>query len=257
MSLREHFTEFRNRLTVALVAALLCSVVGWIYYDLIIDFISDPVTELRNSNGDPLVPLNFATTLTAPFSLQLKISIFVGILLSCPVWLWQVWAFLLPGLTKREKRLAIFFGVASVPLFFAGALLAAWSLPRTVAILLSFAPEDSQNLQDAIVYLNFVLYFVLAFGLAFLMPVFMVGLNSIGLFPVAAMRSGWRIALIVILVFSAFATPDPSAWTMFILATPMMLLYVGAVGVSTLNERRRRKKDPDWLAAADDEASEL
>lgn len=257
MSLRAHFTEFRNRLVVAVIAALVCSIAGWVFYDQIIDFISDPVTELRNSNGEALVPLNFATTLTAPFSLQLKISLFVGIVLSAPVWLWQVWAFLLPGLNRREKRLAITFGLASVPLFFAGALLAAWSLPRTIAILLSFAPPDSQNLQDAMVYLNFVLYFVLAFGLAFLMPVFMLGLNSIGLFPVSAMRRGWRIALILILVFSAFATPDPSAWTMFILAVPLMLLYISAVAVATFNERRRKKKDPEWLSASDDEASEL
>jgi sec-independent protein translocase protein TatC len=257
MSLSEHFREFRNRLLVAALAVLACSVVGWVYYVPIIGYISEPVTSLRNADGDPLVPLNFATTLTAPFSLRLRVSIFVGIVLSSPVWLWQVWAFLLPGLTRKEKRLALWFGLASVPLFLAGALLAAWALPRTIAVLLSFAPPDSQNLQDATVYLNFVLYFILAFGIAFLLPVFMVGLNSVGLFPVRVMRSGWRISLLLILVFSAMATPDPSAWTLFALATPMYALYWLAVGVAALNERRRRRRDPDWLSAADDEASAL
>lgn len=257
MALFDHFKEFRNRVTMAAVAVVVCSVVGWVWYDPIIDFITAPVTDLENVDGEALVPLNFATTLTAPFSLQLRISIFVGFVLAAPVWLWQIWAFLLPGLRPREKRIAILFGVSSVPLFFAGAVLAAWSLPRTVAVLLSFAPPDSQNLQDALVYLNFVLYFIVAFGLAFLLPVFMVGLNSIGLFPVTAMKKGWRIALIAVLVFSAFATPDPSAWTMFILAVPMTFLYVSAILVASLNERRRRKRDPDWLGTADDEASEL
>jgi sec-independent protein translocase protein TatC len=257
MSLGEHFREFRNRLIIAALAVLACSIVGWVYYVPLIGFISEPVTSLRNADGDPLVPLNFATTLTAPFSLRLRVSIFVGIVLSAPVWLWQIWAFLLPGLTRKEKRLAFYFGLASVPLFFAGALLAAWALPRTIAVLLSFAPPDSQNLQDATVYLNFVLYFILAFGIAFLLPVFMVGLNSVGLFPVHAMRSGWRISLLLILIFSAMATPDPSAWTLFALATPMYGLYWAAVLVASLNERRRKKRDPDWLATADDEASAL
>jgi sec-independent protein translocase protein TatC len=189
--------------------------------------------------------------------LQLRVAFFVGLVLSSPVWLWQVWAFLLPGLKKRERRLAIWFFVASVPLFFAGAALATWALPRTAAILLSFLPPSAGGVLNAVDWLNFVLYFVVAFGIAFLLPVFMVGLNSIGLFPVAAMRSGWRFALLGILIFSAMATPDPEVSTMFALAIPMFGLYWCAVAIATVNERRRRRREPDWTRTADDEASEL
>ncbi|MGB3829623.1 MAG: twin-arginine translocase subunit TatC [Ornithinimicrobium sp.] len=257
MSLSSHFKEFRNRLIVAVLAIVVCAVVGWIYYEEIIKVILDPVSDVRTDAGDPLIIPNFAQTITQPFGLQLRVSFFVGIVLSSPVWIWQIWAFMLPGLRKRERRLAIWFFVASVPLFFTGAALASWALPRTAAILLSFLPPTAGGVLNAVDWLNFVLYFVVAFGIAFLLPVFMVGLNSIGLFPVKAMRSGWRFALLGILIFSAMATPDPELTTMFALALPMFGLYWCAVGIAAFNERRRRKNDPEWMSTADDEASPL
>ncbi len=257
MSLTSHFKEFRNRLIVAALAVLTCSVVGWIYYEEIIGVILEPISQVRDSDGDPVVIANLASTITQPFSLQLRVSMFVGVVLASPIWIWQVWAFMLPGLKKRERRLAIWFFVASVPLFFVGAALASWALPRTAGILLSFLPPDAGGVLDAVRWLNFVLYFVVAFGVAFLLPVFMVGLNSIGLFPVKAMKSGWRFALLGILIFSAMATPDPEVTTMFALAIPMFALYWCAVAVASVNERRRRKRDPQWLDTADDEASAL
>ncbi|CAN5558972.1 twin-arginine translocase subunit TatC [soil metagenome] len=257
MSLSGHFKEFRNRLIVAFVAIIACSVFGWIYYGDIIRVILDPVSNVTTDDGTPLVIPNFAATITQPFSLQLRVSMLVGVILSSPVWIWQIWAFMLPGLKKRERRLAIWFFIASVPLFFAGAALASWALPRTAGILLSFLPEEAGGVLDAVRYLNFVIYFVVAFGVAFLLPVFMVGLNSIGLFPVKTMRNGWRFALLGILIFSALATPDPEITTMFALALPMFALYWCAVAVATFNERRRRRKDPEWLSTSDDEASAL
>jgi sec-independent protein translocase protein TatC len=257
MPLGSHLREFRNRVIVAGLAVLVCSVVGWVFYEDIIAVILDPVSTVRTDDGVPLVVPNFAATITQPFSLQLRVAFFVGLVLSSPVWLWQIWAFLLPGLKKRERRLAIWFFVASVPLFFAGAALATWALPRTAAILLSFLPPSAGGVLNAVDWLNFVLYFVVAFGIAFLLPVFMVGLNSIGLFPVAAMRSGWRFALLGILIFSAMATPDPEVSTMFALAIPMFGLYWCAVAIATVNERRRLRREPDWTRTADDEASEL
>lgn len=256
MSLGSHFKEFRNRLIVAALAVVVFAVVGWIYYIDIIDIILDPVSEVR-VDGTPLIVPNFASTITQPFALQLRVSIFVGVVLSSPIWLWQIWAFMLPGLKKRERRLAILFFIASVPLFFAGAALAAWALPRTAAVLLSFVPPEAGGVLDAVGWLNFVLYFVVAFGIAFLLPVFMVGLNSVGLFPVRVMRSGWRFALLGVLLFAAMATPDPSVMTMFALAIPMFGLYWLAVLVASFNERRRRKREPDWTDTADDEASVL
>lgn len=257
MSLSSHFKEFRNRLIVAAIAVLACAVIGWIYYEQIFAIIVDPISNVRRDDGSPLIVLNAAATITQPFGLQLRVSFFVGVVLASPIWLWQIWAFMLPGLRPRERRLAIWFFLASVPLFFTGVALSAWALPRTAAVLLSFLPGSAGGVLTAVDWLNFVLYFIVAFGIAFLLPVFMVGLNSIGLFPVKAMKSGWRFALLGILLFAAMATPDPEVSTMFALALPMFALYWLAVGVAAFNERRRRKKDPDWMHAADDEASEL
>lgn len=257
MSLADHVRELRNRLLVALLAIVVGAVLGWVYYPLLIDVILEPLTSLRERRGGELVGINFGSSITQPFSVQLKVAVFVGVVLASPVWIWQVWAFLLPGLRPREKRIALGYFAAAVPLFFAGAALAAWSLSRTVHVLLSFTPAEGANLQDAMTYLDFVLYFVVAFGVAFLLPVLLVGLNHLRILPVRVMRQGWRVALMLILVFAAMVTPDPSAWTMLALAAPMFLLYWGAVMVSAVMERRRRRQEPEWLAVPDDRASEL
>lgn len=259
MSLAEHFKELRNRLTVCLVAVLAAAVVGWIYYQPLFDYIMAPLEAVAAQREDALVDINFGASLTEPFSVQLRISLFVGVVLAAPVWIWQIWGFLLPGLTPREKRVAAGYFLASLPLFFGGCALAVWAVPRAVGVLLSFTPEGAANLQDAMAYLKFITYFVVAFGVAFLLPVLMVGLNALRVLPVRAMVSGWRVALMLILVFAAFVTPDPSAWTMLALATPMFLLYWCAVGVAALLERRRRRRDPArrWEGLSPDEAAPL
>lgn len=259
MSLAAHFKELRNRVIIALLGVFVLSVVGWNLYADLIDLLIQPLRDVRDSSGREIVNLNFGASITQPFSVQLKTALFVGIVLSSPIWIWQIWAFLLPGLNPREKRISLAYFCAGVPLFLAGAALAAWAIPRTVAILLSFTPEGAANLQDAMTYLNFVLYFILAFGLAFLMPVALVALNQLRILSVRSMLKGWRLALFLILVFAALATPDPSAWTMIALAVPVYALYWGAIAVAALLERRRRRKDAAAEAAAlsPDEPSQI
>lgn len=260
MALADHLRELRRRVVIAALAVAVASTLGWINYQEIIALILEPIASYRESQGDDsLVGVNVGSSITQPFTLQLKVSLFVGVLLSAPVWIWQVWAFLLPGLTGREKRIAVVYFLAAVPLFFTGALLAAWSLSRTVAVLLSFTPADAANLQDANVYLNFVLWFVVAFGVAFLLPVVQVALNHLRLLPVRVMVKGWRVALMLILVFAAFVTPDPSAWTMLAMATPVFALYWVAIGVATIMERIRRRNAPEtgWEGLSPDQASTL
>lgn len=260
MSLGEHFRELRNRLTIAAIAILAGAVVGWYLYDPIIDFISAPVADVRNSAGDRIVTLNF-DSVTGAFAMQMRVSIFFGILATSPVWLWQIWGFLLPGLTRKEKRIALSYFFVSIPLFLAGAALAAWTFPRLYAILLSFAPEDFSNIHNATAYLNLVLFFCLAFGLAFLLPVVLVALNQMGILPARTMLRGWRVTLFGILVFSAFMTPDPSAVSMLAMAAPVFFLYWCAVAFAFLLERRRRKRGDDprdrYAGLSPDEATPL
>lgn len=260
MSLGEHFRELRNRLTIAAVAVVALSVVGWYWYHEIFAFFNAPIVAVAEQRGDDEVMLRFRN-ITEPFAMQLRVAIFSGIVLASPVWLWQIWAFLLPGLHPKEKRIALSYFFASVPLFFAGAALAAFTFPRVVGILLSFTPEGAGNLPDAQDFLSLWLYFCLAFGIAFLLPIVLVALNQLGILPARTMRGAWRIVLFGILVFSAFMTPDPSAWSMLAMAAPVFFLYWCAVGFAFILERRRRKKGGDirdrYAGLSPDEATPL
>jgi sec-independent protein translocase protein TatC len=130
-------------------------------------------------------------------------------------------------------------------------------VPKAVAVLLGFTPEGAYNLQQATDYLNFVLKFIIAFGLAFLLPVFLIALNLVGVMSGRAMLKGWRPAVMLVFVFSAVMTPTPDPWTMLALSAPMILLYFGAVGVALLLDRRKESERPDWLNVPDDQASAL
>jgi len=255
MSLGDHLRELRRRFVVAAAAIAVGSVLGWVEYDWLFNQIMAPLRKLAaERNG--LVNINFGG-ITQPFTVQLQVALFVGVIVSSPVWLFQVWGFIVPGLTKREKRTTMVFVAAAAPLFLGGCFLATQIVPRAVEVLLGFTPQGAANLPDAALYLTFVTRFILAFGLAFLLPVFLVGLNVAHVLPAKVMLKGWRIAVILIFVFSAMMTPTPDAWTMLALAIPMIGFFFAAVGVATLLDRRRARREPDWARLADDEASPL
>jgi len=256
MSLGDHLRELRNRVTIAAVAILLGAVVGWVYYNQIINALTKPLQDLQATRTDGVVNINFAG-MTDAFALQLTTSLFVGLLLASPVWLFQIWGFIVPGLTRKEKLIARLFVVAAVPLFLAGCFFAFIMVPKAVAVLLGFTPEGAYNLQDGSQYLNFVLKFIVAFGCAFLLPVFLVALNVVGVLSAQAMLKGWRPAVMIILVFAAIMTPTPDAYTMLFLASPMVLLYFASVGIAFLLDRRKEEHKPDWLDVPDDQASAL
>lgn len=253
MSLGSHLRELRTRVLVVAVAVLLGAIGGWFLYDPITQALMDPLLELSGPDGAALVTMNFGG-ITTPFAIQLKVAIITGIVLSSPIWIWQVWRFLVPGMRRNERRTALWFMAGAIPLFLAGCALAAWALPRTIAILLSFTPENATALQNAGEYLDFILMFMLAFGLAFLVPVALVALNTLRILPARMMLRSWRVAVMLILVFAALMTPDPSAWTMLALAAPVIALFFAAVGVSFLLERRRAKRDPEWAGLDPDQA---
>lgn len=256
MSLADHLRELRNRVVISGLAVLAGAVVGWLYYNRVLDALTRPLYEIAKQRHSGVVNINFSG-MTDAFSIQLNVSLFVGFILASPIWLSQVWGFIVPGLTKREKRVARLFVVAAVPLFVAGCAMAFVAIPRMVAVLLSFTPSGAYNLQQATDYLNFVLRFILAFGCAFLLPVFMVALNLAHVLSARAMLKAWRPAVMIIFVFAAVMTPTPDAWSMFMLAGPMTVLFFAAVGVSFLLDRRADATRPDWLEVSDDQASAL
>ncbi|GAA2484296.1 twin-arginine translocase subunit TatC [Terrabacter carboxydivorans] len=255
MSLGDHLRELRNRITISAIAIIIGGVVGWIYYNQVIDALTKPLKDLQAGRGG-VVNINFAG-MTDAFALQLTTSLFVGLIIASPVWLFQIWGFIVPGLTKKEKLIARLFVVAAVPLFLAGCFFAFIMVPKAVAVLLGFTPSGAYNLQDGSQYLNFVLKFIVAFGCAFLLPVFLVAFNLVGILPARTMLKGWRPAVMIILVFAAVMTPTPDAYTMLFLAAPMVALYFASVGVAFLLDRRKEEHKPDWLDVPDDQASAL
>jgi sec-independent protein translocase protein TatC len=255
MSLGDHLRELRRRFVIAAAAIAVGSVLGWLQYDRLFDAIMSPLRKMAEERHG-LVNINFGG-ITQPFTVQLQVALFIGVIVASPVWLYQVWGFIVPGLTKREKRTSMAFIGAAVPLFLAGCLMAVYVVPHAVQVLLGFTPLGAANLPDAALYLTFVTRFILAFGLAFLLPVFLVGLNVAHVLPARIMLKSWRIAVLLIFVFAAMMTPTPDAWTMLVLAFPMVAFFFAAVGIATLLDRRRARREPEWAKVADDEASPL
>ncbi len=256
MPLAEHLRELRSRIVKSGLALVLGTVVGWIVFQPVLDRLTNPIQTYKKAHPDRLIDLTY-TGLTSAFSQRLSVAIFLGVILSSPLWLYQTWAFIVPGLTRKEKRVSLAFIGAAVPLFLAGCFLAQFSLPLVTSVLLDFSASGTANLQTLSDYLNFVTRFILAFGFAFLLPVFLVALNLIGILPAERLKKGWRLSVFAILVFSAMMMPTPDPFTMFLLAGPLILLFFLALGFCVLLDRRKGAARPEWLEQADDTASAI
>jgi sec-independent protein translocase protein TatC len=262
MPLREHLRELRTRLFKAGVAVLLGAVIGWFLYPRVYEALQAPILQIRadrlRQNPTDVVTLSFDQVATS-FNLQLRMSFYIGIVLSSPVWLYQLWAFIVPGLTKREKRYSMGFVGAAVPLFLAGIALAWKVLPNAIKFLTAFTPVGTANIINASDYFTFVLQIILAFGIAFVIPLLLVALNFAGVLSAVAMAKAWRVAVFLCFLFAAVASPTPDAGSMLALAFPMVGLYLVAVGIAWVNDRRRaRRAAADGFGdLSDDEASPL
>jgi sec-independent protein translocase protein TatC len=254
MPLREHLRELRSRLLRASIAVVVGAVVGWLLYDWVLLKITQPLTAIEAERGTKTA-INFSQV-AASFNLKLQMSVYLGLIIASPVWLYQLWAFIVPGLTKREKRTAMAFVGVATPLFAAGVTVAWLVLPNAVRFLTDFVPANAVSFIDAEQYLTFVAKLFLAFGVAFVIPLFLVALNMIGVLSGIAMAKGWRVAVFLVFLFAAMASPTPDAGSMLALAFPMVGLYLLAVGFAILNDRRRAKANP-FAGLDDDEASSL
>ena len=255
MALREHLVELRKRVVRAGLAVLVGSIGGWFLYDPVLEYLTAPLTELARTT-DQDIQVNFGSIATA-FDLQVKMSVWIGFIISSPLWLYQLWAFITPGLTSKERRYALAFVATAVPLFLAGVGLSSLFIPNAVGFFTSFTPEGGSNIIEAAVYLGFVMRTVLAFGIAFLLPVVLVGLNLVGLLSGRAVLKAWRWVLVLCFTFAAIATPTPDVTAMFTLAAPMMVLFALAIGICLLSDRRRSRREPSYAGLADDEASAI
>jgi sec-independent protein translocase protein TatC len=240
MSLSGHLKELRNRFFWSSLFIVAGSVLGWFMFDAVFAELQRPILELPNEEGSDAT-INFPTVVSA-FDVRIQVSIFLGVMLSSPIWLFNIWSFITPGLKKKERKYTIWFVVVSVPLFLAGTLLAWSSLATFVRVLVGFTPEGSANVINASEYILFTIRILLVFGLAFVMPVVLVLLNFAGVITAQNILKSWRLAILVSAVVGAIATPVAEPMAMFLLMAPLMILYFAAAGVATLHDKRLARK---------------
>ena len=244
MPLLDHFRELRSRVVKSAFFIFVFAGVGWAYYNTIITTLSAPVCDLRSAqqSGSAECGALYISGVLGPLNLQLKVAFLTGIIISAPFWLYQLWAFIAPALTRREKRNSIFFITAATPFFALGAFLAYLVLPLAIKVLFGFTPESLNNLIRFDDYLDFVLRLILIFGLAFELPVFLVSLNLIGVLSGRSILKPWRFAIFAISFFVAAFSPTADPLSMAALALPLIILYFGAGGIGLLVDRRRNRK---------------
>lgn len=236
MGLMDHLVEFRNRFVISAIAIAVAMVGGFFLTDLVFDLLRRPVELLMEQRGGR-VSINFGNVTTA-FDLRLQMSLTLGIVLASPVWLYQFWMFLMPGLKKTERRYALGFLGTAIPLFLGGVVLGVLVMPRIVEVMAAFAPQEDTVWYDAKTYYSFALTLCIAVGIAFVVPVVLVMLNFAGVLRGRAILKSWRMAVMISALFSAMATPSADVLSMFLLMIPMILLYFMATGIGLLHDRR-------------------
>jgi sec-independent protein translocase protein TatC len=245
MTLYEHLRELRYRLIVSALAIMVGMIFAWFFrYDLL-NILQQPyfqaIDALKVKNPDTttlLVNIN----LTSPLALSLKVSALAGAILTAPFWLYQLWAFVVPGLLAKEKKWALIFIAAATPMFVGGVIVAYIVLPKAIAVLLSFTQDGVSNLQDINAYLSFLLRLMLVFGLGFLIPLIVLMLNIVGVIKAKQMAKYRSLVIFGTFVFGAVATPSTDPFSMLAVALPMALLFLAAEVIAHVLDRRKAER---------------
>jgi sec-independent protein translocase protein TatC len=236
MSLVEHLEELRSRIVIAMVAITIGSLVGWFLYAPVVNLLLNPYCDYWRTVPPASRPTRecslFFMGAVDPVLIKLKVVVFLGLFIALPVVLWELWQFVVPGLTKRERRLGIPFVASSVVLFALGALLAYVTLPKALGFLLGFAGSEFVPLLTGDRFLSFVMLVALAFGLSFEFPIVLVFLCMVGLVTTRQLRDWRRWAILGISIFAAVITPSADPYTMLAMMIPMMVFYEAAIVVA-------------------------
>jgi sec-independent protein translocase protein TatC len=262
MSLIEHIRELRRRVLWSIAVMIVGSIVGWFIEPPVWTFLTHPycrlpahdvnALHLPHDNGCNLV----VNGLFDPLFIHLKLAIIIGLLISSPIWLYQFWAFVAPGLHRRERRWTYFFGGSAVPLFVLGGVLAYFAMSKGLRFLLGLVPQHVVALITVNTYFSYVLAMVLIFGLAFELPLVMVILNVAGVLTHARFAKWRRMIIFGVFAFAAVATPSPDPLSMLLLAVPCVGLVELAEVFAWANDRRRAKQRGAFPGLSQEEIKE-
>ena len=245
MTLIEHLRELRHRLIISLWALLAGSVAGFFLYGPAMRVIRAPYCDFLRDNPDKApfetarCSLVFLGAIDG-FLISVKVIVFLALVIALPVLLYQLWAFIVPGLTERERRWAIPFVLMSLVLFLLGGLAAYLTLPKALGFLLGVGGDFVSPLLTVDKYVGFVIFTVLAFGLGFEFPILLISLTAAGVLTSETMRKHRRYVILGLAIFAAVITPSPDPISMLALLIPLVVFYEGAIIVSRLMKRRSR-----------------
>ncbi len=262
MPLMDHIRELRNRLVKICLALIVGTGIGLIpvVFGRIWTFIERPFCSAVISHhsgchvvGDRLV----IQGVFDPFMLRVEVAFFFGLIVTSPIWLYQLWAFVAPGLYRREKRYTYMFVFTAAPLFAAGAAMAYFAMSRGLHYLLGLTPEGVLNLPSVSTYLSYFVAMLLGFGLAFELPLLLLMLNVVGILTHEWIRRWRRVMIFAVFLFAGIASPSPDPVTMLLLAVPCLVLVEIAEVIIWLNDRRRATRASLYQGLSDDELAPL